>query len=78
MTKKEMFIWGIVILVFTIVVIYPRPRRKETVKEPGVITHVGPNYIEVEAYGRFLINPKEAAKLNEGEHAPKCILERGN
>lgn len=78
MTKKEMFIWGIVILVFTIVVIYPRPRRKETVKEPGVITYVGPNYIEVEAYGRFLINPKEAAKLNEGEHAPKYILERGS
>ena len=78
MTKKEMFIWGIVILVFTIVVIYPRPRQKETVKEPGVITYVGPNYIEVEAYGRFLINPKEAAKLNEGEHAPKYILERGS
>lgn len=78
MTKKEMFIWGIVILVFTIVVIYPRPRQKEPVKEPGVITHVGPNYIEVEAYGRFLINPKEAAKLNEGEQAPKYILERGS
>lgn len=78
MTKKEMFIWGIVILVFTIVVIYPRPRRQETVKEPGVITHVGPNYIEVEAYGRFLISPKEAAKLNEGEHAPNYILERGS
>jgi hypothetical protein len=78
MTKKEMFIWGIVILVFTIVVIYPRPRRKETVKEPGVITHVGPNYIEVEAYGRFLINPKEASRLHEGEHAPKYILERGS
>lgn len=78
MTKKEMIIWGIVILVFTIVVIYPRPRQKETVKEPGVITHIGPNYIEVEAYGRFLINPKEAAKLNEGEHAPKDILKRGS
>lgn len=78
MTKKEMFIWGIVILVFTIVVIYPRPRRKETVKEPGVITHVGPNYIEVEAYGRFLINPKEASRLHEGEHAPRDILKRGS
>ena len=78
MTKKEMFIWGIVILVFTIVVIYPRPRRQETVKEPGVITHVGPNYIEVEAYGRFLISPKEASQLQEGEHAPKEILKRGS
>ena len=78
MTKKEMFIWGIVVLVFTIVVIYPRPRQKETVNEPGVITHVGPNYIEVEAYGRFLISPKEAARLNEGEHAPKDILKRGS
>nr|DAQ31346.1 MAG TPA: Protein of unknown function (DUF1372) [Caudoviricetes sp.] len=78
MTKKEMFIWGIVILLFTIVVIYPRPRQKEPAKEPGTITNVGPNYIEVEAYGRFLINPKEAAKLNEGEHAPKYILERGS
>ena len=77
MTKKEMFIWGIVILVFTIVVIYTRP-HKVTRTEPGVITHVGPNYIEVEAYGRFLINPKEAAKLNEGEHAAKYILERGS
>lgn len=77
MTKKEMLIWGIVILVFTIVVIYPRPPRAPR-KEPGVITHVGPNYIEVESYGRFLINPKEAAKLNEGEHAPKYILERGS
>lgn len=78
MTKKEMFIWGIVILIFTIVVLYPRPRQKEPVKEPGTIISVGPNYIEVEAYGRFLINPKEAAKLNEGEHAPKYILERGS
>lgn len=77
MTKKEMFIWGIVILVFTIVVIYPRPPR-ETRKEPGIITHVGPNYIEVEAYGRFLINPKEASRLHEGEHAPRYILERGS
>lgn len=77
MTKKEMFIWGIVILVFTIVVIYPRPPR-ETRTEPGVITHVGPNYIEVEAYGRFLISPKEASRLHEGEHAPKYILERGS
>lgn len=77
MTKKEMFIWGIVILVFTIVVIYPRPPRAPR-KEPGVITHVGPNYIEVEAYGRFLINPKEASRLHEGEHAPKYILERGS
>lgn len=77
MTKKEMFIRGIVILVFTIVVIYPRPPR-ETRKEPGVITHVGPNYIEVEAYGRFLISPKEASQLQEGEHAPKEILKRGS
>lgn len=72
-----MFIWGIVILVFTIVVIYPRPTR-ETRKEPGVITHIGPNYIEVEAYGRFLISPKEASQLHEGEHAPKDILKRGS
>lgn len=77
MTKKEMIIWGIVILVFTIVLIYPRPPR-ETRKEPGVITYVGPNYIEVEAYGRFLISPKEASQLHEGEHAPKDILKRGS
>lgn len=72
-----MIIWGIVILVFTIVVIYPRPPRVAP-KEPGVITHVGPNYIEVESYGRFLISPKEASQLQEGEHAPKEILKRGS
>lgn len=78
MTKKEMLIWGIVILVFTIVVIYPRPRQKEPVKEPGTITNVGPNYIEVEAYGRFLVSPEQAASFKVGQHAPRYILKRGS
>ncbi|AXJ12490.1 hypothetical protein [Streptococcus pluranimalium] len=43
----------------------------------GYISEVGDGYIDVVGYGRFLINEDEAQFLDEGDKAPRYILERG-
>lgn len=80
MSKKLKLSTIIVALSLTAIVIYPRPTEpsNNTDPAPGVIKEVRKNYIEVYGYGRFLVSQEEAAKLKQGEHAPKYILKRGS
>ena len=80
MKSKYKLLTIIVALIFTAIVLYPRPTEPSNKQDlaTGVIKAVGKNYIDVYGYGRFLVSQEEAAKLNKGEHAPKYILKRGS
>lgn len=80
MTKKEFLCSVIVILITIAVVCWPRPAKTPTYvsSNPGVIERVGPGFIDVSGYGRFMVTPEEAKHFRVGEHAPSEILRRGS
>lgn len=78
MTRKQILSYIIVTILVWTVIFYSRPPKRPKIIEPGTITQVGDNYIEVSAYGRFLVTPKQAKELKVGEKAPKEIIQRGS
>jgi hypothetical protein len=80
MTKKEFLCSVIVILITIAVVCWPRPAKTPTYvsSNPGVIERVGPGFIDVSGYGRFMVTPDQAEHLRVGQKAPAEILRRGS